>query len=130
MIRGYFLNGFFSKAFALYHEMPERDVFTYNIVISGLMHGHDVEGARKVFEGMVCRDVVTWNAMIGVYFMNGMLDEGLKVFEEMPGKDVISWNLVIEGLMKCENFDLAEEYSTRMSYRDAVVGYFQIIVVY
>ncbi|KAK6278754.1 hypothetical protein POUND7_019021 [Theobroma cacao] len=36
----------------------------------------------------------------------------------MPGKDVISWNLVIEGLVKCEKFDLAEEYFKRMSYRD------------
>lgn len=118
MIRGYFLNGFFRKAFALFHEMPERDTFTYNIVISGLMHGHDVEGAREVFKGMVCTDVVTWNAMIGGYFMNGMLDEGLKVFEEMPGKNVISWNLVIEGLVKCEKLVLAEEYFKRMSYRD------------
>ena len=51
MIRGYFLNGFFSKAFALFHEMPERDVFTYNIVISGLMHGHDGKVQGKFLKG-------------------------------------------------------------------------------
>ncbi|EOY06190.1 Uncharacterized protein TCM_021005 [Theobroma cacao] len=64
--------------------------------MSGLMHGHDVEGARRVFEGKLGEG----------YFMNGTLEEGLKVFREMPGKDVISWNLVIEGLLNCEKFDL------------------------
>ncbi|PWA34314.1 hypothetical protein CTI12_AA620320 [Artemisia annua] len=100
--------------------MPERDAFSYNTVIAGLMKFGDVDGAKGVFDRMRCKDVVTWNSMISGYFQNGFMDEALAVFGMMPFKDVISWNLVISGLVDMREIGLAEEFFKEMSERDVV----------
>lgn len=118
MIRGYFLNGNYENAVNLFDRMPERDVFSNNTMIAGLMQFGDVDGAKRVFDGMIFKDVVTWNSMVAGYIRNAMIDEAVRVFDGMPLKDVVSWNLVVGGLVNCGEFDLAEKYFKRMTARD------------
>ena len=120
MIRGYFINGRFVEAVNFFDQMPERDIFSYNTVIDGMMQCGDVDGAREVFDGMPFRDVVTWNSMVSGYIRNGMIYNAVEAFDGMLLKDVISWNLVIGGLVNCGDLDLAEEYFRRMIVRDTV----------
>ncbi|XP_019253988.1 PREDICTED: pentatricopeptide repeat-containing protein At4g02750-like [Nicotiana attenuata] len=95
----YFQNGNVEKAACLYNEMPPRDLFLYNTMISGLMQARNVEGAKVNFESMEHRDVVTWNSMIPAgNAPNRFLDEALEVLAAMRIKDV-SWNLIIVGLL-------------------------------
>lgn len=120
MIRGYFINGRFVEAVNFFKQMPERDIFSYNTVIDGMMQCGDVDGAREVFDGMPFRDVVTWNSMVAGYIRNGMIYKAVEAFDGMLLKDVISWNLVIGGLVNCGDLDLAEEYFRQMIVRDIV----------
>ncbi|BFG14223.1 hypothetical protein CerSpe_004970 [Prunus speciosa] len=85
--------------------MTERDVFSYNTMITGLMQCGDVDGARHVFDRMIYRDVVTWNSMVSGYIRNGMIGlvveevgSAIELFESMPTRDTAAWNATIFGL--------------------------------
>ncbi|GMI97929.1 CYTOCHROME C OXIDASE DEFICIENT 1 [Hibiscus trionum] len=102
MIRGYFLNGYFSKAISMFREMPGRDIFTYNIVISGLMHGRDVQGASEVFEGMAC----------------ARFTDALGYFMEMPSKCCKTLNSILLGLIRNGLVKEAHAFLEKQPYRN------------
>ncbi|KAK6265569.1 hypothetical protein QUC31_016406 [Theobroma cacao] len=80
--------------------MPERDIFTYNTVMSGLMHGllaiwlakaGRMAEACKFFEGMPVKDVCAWNVMLEGYVGFECAEKAGILFQEMPEKDLDSW---------------------------------------
>ncbi|KAI5650287.1 hypothetical protein M9H77_36292 [Catharanthus roseus] len=76
-------------AWSLFDEMPERNIVSWNTMITGFSRCGLVGKARKVFDEMPSRDLSSWSAMISGYFSNRLWDEGLLLFQEM---------LMIEGL--------------------------------
>ncbi|KAK6254694.1 hypothetical protein SCA6_015999, partial [Theobroma cacao] len=86
-------------------------------VMSGLMHGHDVEGARRVFEGKLGgRVFYEWNvggrvegfsgdARERCYILELVMISACKFSEEMPVKDVSAWNVMLEAYVGFECVD-------------------------
>lgn len=77
----------FDDARKLFDEIPERNVVTWNTMITGYSRSGDVNKAYEVFKEMPLRDVASWSAMIAA-FMNGRKwSSGFACFREMVEKD-------------------------------------------
>ncbi|KAF5729242.1 pentatricopeptide repeat-containing protein [Tripterygium wilfordii] len=72
-----------ADACALFDEMPERNIVTWNTMITGYSNSGDLSKAYAIFEEMPARDVSTWSAMISAYCNRGKENEGLTLFREM-----------------------------------------------
>lgn len=73
----------FEHGCKLFDEMPNRNVITWNIMITGYSKSGNVEKARGVFDHMPIRDVSSWSAMIAAYMNDGDYDRGFALFREM-----------------------------------------------
>ncbi|KAG8078852.1 hypothetical protein GUJ93_ZPchr0007g5751 [Zizania palustris] len=101
MVAGYVGCGEVDLAQDLFDEMPQRDEFSWAIMIDGygkLAGG--VDRARELFDQMPVRDLVCWNSMIDGYARHVRMDEARVLFEEMPERNVISWSIVIDGYVR------------------------------
>lgn len=59
------------EARALFDEMPDRNVYTWNAIICGHVRNGDLAGARALFDAAPERDAVTYNTMIAAYAARG-----------------------------------------------------------
>ncbi|GAB2301450.1 hypothetical protein Dimus_035473 [Dionaea muscipula] len=76
----------------MFEEMPERDMYSWNLMVRGYVRNGNLSAARVLFEDMPERDVVSWNTMLSGYALNGHVDEAKELFDRMPQKNSISWN--------------------------------------
>ncbi|TKY55720.1 Pentatricopeptide repeat-containing protein [Spatholobus suberectus] len=84
----------------VFDEMPERDVFSWNSMMSGCVCNGLPQRAVEVVGFMReegCEpDVVTWNTLMDAYCRMGLCREASRVFGEIKDPNVIS----------VDNFDL------------------------
>ncbi|KAK4417629.1 Pentatricopeptide repeat-containing protein [Sesamum alatum] len=84
----------------VFDVMEERDVVTYNSMISGLVKAGELKEAKKLFDEMPHRDRVSWNAILDGYVKAEEMSAAFEIFERMPSRDVVSWSTVISGYAK------------------------------
>ncbi|PWA56857.1 pentatricopeptide repeat (PPR) superfamily protein [Artemisia annua] len=66
--------------------MPERNLVTWNVLVTGLAKMGEVEVAREFFDVMVVRNVVTWSGMIDGYTRKGRYKEAVALFKSVVGR--------------------------------------------
>ncbi|CAN1331548.1 Pentatricopeptide repeat-containing protein At4g37170 [Linum perenne] len=71
------------EAHKLFNEMGEKDLCSWNVLISGYSRLGLLEKARKLFDEMPDRDNFTWNAMISGYVRCDMPREALDLCRMM-----------------------------------------------
>ncbi|GJY00059.1 pentatricopeptide repeat-containing protein [Tanacetum coccineum] len=98
--------------------MPEKDVVSWNTMISGYVSCGWLDEGRVLFDQMVCRDVVTWNTVISGYAKNGRMSEALKLFWDAEVKNVVTWNAVVTGFLCNGDLRSAVEFYRKMPERD------------
>ncbi|XP_031272439.1 pentatricopeptide repeat-containing protein At4g02750-like [Pistacia vera] len=81
----------------LFDEMEEKDVVSWNTMVSGYGNNGRVEIARALFNEMTERNVVSWTSIINVYAKCGNMVEARVLFDKMPNKDLVSWNVMVSG---------------------------------
>ncbi|KAI6677308.1 hypothetical protein NL676_038104 [Syzygium grande] len=86
--------GSVNESMRVFHEMPERNVLTWNVAITGLaVHGRSDE-AFKLFDDMkksrVQPDSITFSAVLVACSHAGLVQEGRGIFESIK-KDMV-WN--------------------------------------
>ncbi|KAL0391786.1 UNVERIFIED_CONTAM: Pentatricopeptide repeat-containing protein, mitochondrial [Sesamum radiatum] len=111
----YLKSGSAIDALKAFHDLPSKNIVSWNLYLKVCVKCFGVEKARLVFDGMPERDVVSWNtiisgwrlfqfggwnALIDVYGKLGLVDYALAVFFSMERVDVISWNSMISGCCK------------------------------
>lgn len=67
----------------LFDEMRERNMVTWNSLLSGYFRCGDVDGARRLFDEMPERNVVSWTTMIDGCARNGRCRQALALFRQM-----------------------------------------------
>lgn len=96
-----------TAALNLFMTMKERDIVTWNTMISGLAKSGKIEEACKLFDEMPERDMVSWNTILDGYAKAGDMTKAFKLFEEMPERNIISWSTIVWGYSKAGEIDMA-----------------------
>nr|AKH05184.1 chlororespiratory reduction 4 [Habenaria pantlingiana] len=88
----------------LFDRMPERDLFSWNLIISGYVKLGRTENAAALFAIMPVKDVISWTNLIAAYMEDGQIDLARQLFDEMPERDLITWNAMISGYVNNGSF--------------------------
>lgn len=97
----------------VFDEMPERDVFSWNSMMSAYVCNGLPQRAVEVFrvmkrDGCECAlDVVTWNTLMDAYCRMGMCCEAWRAFGEIEVPNVISWTILISGYASVGRHDVS-----------------------
>ncbi|KAG5545431.1 hypothetical protein RHGRI_017797 [Rhododendron griersonianum] len=85
----------------VFSEMAERDLLSWNSMISGYVCNGFLESALDLLGSMRLEgfepDLVTWNMAIDVYCRMGQCDEAWNIFEQIEEPNIISWTTLISG---------------------------------
>ncbi|XP_020108044.1 pentatricopeptide repeat-containing protein At5g66520-like [Ananas comosus] len=88
-----------------FDEMPERDVFSYNVMLAAYVARGDVAGARRLFDDMPERDLVSWNTMLHGHATSGDADAARAVFDAAAAadrRDAFSWSSMISAYARAK----------------------------
>ncbi|MQL68959.1 hypothetical protein Taro_001229 [Colocasia esculenta] len=118
---------FYSKccrelAFArrIFDEMPERDVVSWNAMVSAYAIRGDMELALVLFESMPERNVVSWNSVITGLSKAGDMHLAQLIFNRMAVRNVVSGNAMITGYVACSNMEAARSIFEQMEEKNVV----------
>lgn len=117
------------SACRVFDEMPERDVVSWNSMITSYMARGEIDSALWFVNSMPERNIVTWNSVISGLSKAGKMELALSVFERMPERNEVSWNSIISGYVRlgdvksarCVFDDMPEK--TVVSWTAMVSGY-------
>ncbi|KAG9445732.1 hypothetical protein H6P81_011860 [Aristolochia fimbriata] len=75
--------GSIGDTFQVFREIRSPNVYSWNILITGLANLGQLSRARQAFDEMPDRDSVSWNTMMNAYFQNERSEEALHIFVHM-----------------------------------------------
>ncbi|KMT06853.1 hypothetical protein BVRB_6g151940 [Beta vulgaris subsp. vulgaris] len=75
--------GQLTKARQLFDEMPNRNMFSLNTLLSGYVKSGNLVTARQLFDDTSARTTVTWTILIGGYAKHGNPMEAFKLYADM-----------------------------------------------
>lgn len=93
LVNMYVESGGLAECKKVFDEMPEKNVVTWNVMITGLAKQGEIEFARFLFERMTDRNIVSWSGMIDGYTRMNRYKEALGFFRRM---------VVDDGVEPCE----------------------------
>ncbi|XP_021893862.1 pentatricopeptide repeat-containing protein At3g29230-like [Carica papaya] len=106
--------GLLDVARRVFDEMPDRNVTSWNIMISAYDQVNDFETADYLLDLMPRKNVVSWNTLIRRYVRLGDMEAATAVFQEMGVKDSVSWNSMIAGYIHVRDYSRAHELHRQM----------------
>ncbi|KAK1322958.1 Pentatricopeptide repeat-containing protein [Acorus calamus] len=101
--------------------MPERNVVSWNAMVSAYAKNGRLEEARAVFDAMPERDVASWNAMLTGYCHASLMEDARELFEGMGERDIASWTVLMSGYVRIEDYAKAWEAFRRMRSDDGLL---------
>ncbi|KAL8533004.1 hypothetical protein ACS0TY_009312 [Phlomoides rotata] len=75
--------GCLADAKNVFDEMPERNLVTWNVLMTGFIKWGEIEFARSVFDEMPEKNVVSWSGLIDGYTRTNRFHEALSLFQKM-----------------------------------------------
>ncbi|KAL5706023.1 hypothetical protein ACHQM5_024238 [Ranunculus cassubicifolius] len=88
----------------VFDEMGERDLLSWNSMISGYVSSGFLEMAIELLRLMrlngVEPDLVSWNTIIDAYCRMGQCDEASRIFDQIKEPNIISWTTLISGFSR------------------------------
>lgn len=113
----------------MFDEMPERDVVSWNTMITFYMARGEVELALRLFDSMTEKNIVTWNSVVSRLSKVGNMELACSVFQRMPKRNEVSWNSMISGYVRLGDIKSAQRVFDDMpektvgSWTAMVTGY-------
>lgn len=100
-----------SDSEAIFGEMMEKNVVTWNAMLNGYAKSGHVDKARDLFVRIPERDLVSWSTMIDGYLRVDNLEEALYMFVEMLTNLDAKVNevLLVDLLLACGRFSAFRE---------------------
>ncbi|RID63294.1 hypothetical protein BRARA_E02311 [Brassica rapa] len=89
LVNIYSRNGLLQEARKVFDEMPDRNVYSWNAMISSYVKSNDLKEANKLFRTVNSkRDLVTYNTLLsGFAKTDGCESEAIEMFGEMRRKE-------------------------------------------
>ncbi|BAT77162.1 hypothetical protein VIGAN_01525500 [Vigna angularis var. angularis] len=104
----------------VFDEMAERNVVSWNSLLSGYLNAGNLDEAQDFFYQIPKKDVISWNSMISGYAKAGNMDQACTLFQIMPERNLASWNAMITGFIDCGSIVSARELFDAMPRRNCV----------
>ncbi|KAM3375737.1 pentatricopeptide repeat-containing protein [Capsicum galapagoense] len=98
--------------------MEEKDVVSWNLMISGYVNNGRLEIALELFDSMDEKNVVSRTSVICGYVRKGNMVEARNIFEAMPTKDMAAWNVMISGYTDVGDVHTVSFLFQAMPHRD------------
>ncbi|KAL8064655.1 hypothetical protein ABFX02_01G105300 [Erythranthe guttata] len=120
------LAGFSSKpgklkdAQHLFDEIPQPDIFSYNVMLACYFKNSAIEAAKDFFDRIPVKDTASWNTMISGFSKNGRMDEAKELFRIMPIKNAVTWNALISGYVEIGDMESAFELFEKAPVKSVV----------
>lgn len=67
----------------VFDEMPQKNLVTWNVLLTGFIKWGDVDYARSIFDVMPEKNVISWTGLIDGYTRANRYDEALLLFRKM-----------------------------------------------
>ncbi|KAK1664167.1 hypothetical protein QYE76_052326 [Lolium multiflorum] len=83
LIQTYFSCGSVASARTVFDETAHKDIFCWNVTVSGYVKSGNLACARELFDAMPRRNVVSWTTVIGAYAQMKRPVEAIEVFRRM-----------------------------------------------
>ncbi|KAI3812347.1 hypothetical protein L1987_17054 [Smallanthus sonchifolius] len=83
LVNMYVICGCLHECRKVFDEMPERNLVTWNVLVTGLAKQGDVTLARSFFNVMPVKNVVSWSGMIDGYTRANQPKEAISLFRHM-----------------------------------------------
>ncbi|XP_078163363.1 pentatricopeptide repeat-containing protein At4g16835, mitochondrial-like [Carex rostrata] len=112
--------GNLNAARKVFDEMPERDVVTWNAMLTAHWQNRDLKGSKRVFGSMPERDILSWNSIISGCIENTEPEEAFKYFVSMPERNIASWNTMLCGFLRYGYISKAEWLFGKMPEKNVV----------
>uniref|UniRef100_A0A6P3Z528 pentatricopeptide repeat-containing protein At4g22760-like n=1 Tax=Ziziphus jujuba TaxID=326968 RepID=A0A6P3Z528_ZIZJJ len=112
--------GYMKNAQKVFDGMLEKNVVSWNSILSGYLKSGNLEKAQRVFDEIPRKDVVSWNSIVSGYAKIGKMDEALFLFQQMPERNLSSWNTVISGYVNCGSMESARSIFDSMPIKNNV----------
>lgn len=104
----------------VFDEMGDKNVVSWNSILSGYLKSGDLAEAHTVFDEIPRKDVISWNSLISGYARVGNMDQACCLFQQMPEKNSASWNSMIGGFVDCGNIESARSLFDALPQRNNV----------
>ncbi|XP_042510657.1 pentatricopeptide repeat-containing protein At4g22760 [Macadamia integrifolia] len=104
----------------VFDEMADRNVVSWNSILSGYLKAGDLDMSQRVFKEIPKKDVVSWNSMISGYAKVGDMESANFLFQQMPERNAASWNAMISGYVDCGNIETARRLFDEIPCRSDV----------
>ncbi|KAF3625167.1 hypothetical protein T459_29373 [Capsicum annuum] len=92
--------GKIQSARKVFDEMSQRDVVSWNSMITAYWQNGYLNESKKLFVSMPERTIVSWNSMIAGCVENDCIDDAYMYFSTMPERNISSWNAMVSGYVK------------------------------
>ncbi|KAK3130748.1 hypothetical protein QOZ80_6BG0497560 [Eleusine coracana subsp. coracana] len=97
----YIKNGCLQEAVELFEQMPERDIISWTILVSGYAVAGQLDKARALFYQCTDKDLILWTAMINACVQHGSYEEALTLFRDMQMQRVEPDRFTVVTLLTC-----------------------------
>ncbi|KAK9911562.1 hypothetical protein M0R45_035460 [Rubus argutus] len=93
------------EALELFERMPERDMPSWNTMITGFIQNGDLNQAWKLFIQMPQKNAISWTTMITGYIQDGKNEDALMIFSKMVADNGVKPNqgTFVSILSACSN---------------------------
>ena len=108
------------SAYRVFEEMPERDVISWNSMISAYMTRGEIQSAIGLLDKMPERNIVTWNSVVCGLSKAGNMELAHSVFEQMPLRNEVSWNSMISGYVRIGDVKAAQSIFDQLPEKTVV----------
>ena len=126
----YTKNSYLEEAVKMFEQMPERNIISCTILVSGYGIAGQSDKARVLYYQCTQKDLILWTAMINACVQHGIFDEALSLFQDMQLQRVEPDKFFVITLLTCyanigafDQFEWVHWYAEDMNMKiDAVCG--------
>jgi pentatricopeptide repeat protein len=97
----YTKNGYLEEAVKMFEQMPERNIISWTILVSGYAVAGQLDKARVLFYQCTEKDLILWTAMINACVQHGSFEEALTLFRDMQLQRVEPDKFTVVTLLTC-----------------------------